>query len=150
MGPGSSEATLISIPVMPRAAYLRVYLPAERVIITGDFWEGSRTGALRFGVHDLWADHLEPLKALDFEHVIPGHGEPYAGKETIAYFQAFLRDLWQQTKALYEQQVPVAEAARRVDLTKHQAHYESIRGPGFEERTIARIYEVLDERAISP
>jgi hypothetical protein len=30
MGPGSSEATLISIPVMPRAAYLRVYLPAER------------------------------------------------------------------------------------------------------------------------
>jgi glyoxylase-like metal-dependent hydrolase (beta-lactamase superfamily II) len=123
-----------------------VYLPAERVLITGDYWEGDRTGALRFGFHDDWADNLEQLKAMDFEHVIPGHGEPFDGKETIAYFQAFLRDLWQQTKALYEQQVPVAVTAERVDLTTHAAHYANIRGPGFDVRTIARIYQVLDER----
>ena len=133
-GPGHSVGDLL------------VYLPAERVIMTGDFWEGSRTGALRFGFHDLWADNLEPLKDMDFEHVIGGHGGPFTGKETIGYFQAFLRDLWEQTKALHDQNVPVADAAMRVDLTKHQEHYANIRTPGFEERTIARIYQVLNER----
>ena len=133
-GPGHSVGDLL------------VYLPAERVIMTGDFWEGDRTGALRFGFHDLWADNLEPLKDMDFEHVIAGHGGPFTGKETIGYFQAFLRDLWEQTKALHDQNVPVADAAQHVDLTKHQAHYANIRTPGFEEATIARIYQVLEER----
>ena len=133
-GPGHSVGDLL------------VYLPAERVIMTGDFWEGDRTGALRFGFHDLWADNLEPLKDLDFEHVISGHGPPFTGKETIGYFQAFLRDLWEQTKALHDQGVPVADAATRVDLTKHQAHYANFRTVGTDERTIARIYQVLDER----
>lgn len=143
---GDREIQIIHPGLGHSAGDLLVYLPAERVIITGDFWEGSRTGALRFGFHDLWADHLEPLKDMDFEHVIPGHGEPYTGKETIGYFQAFLRDLWQQTKTLHDQKVPVAEAAKQVDLTKHQPHYANMRSPGFEERTIARIYQLLDDR----
>ena len=104
---------------------LLVYLPKERVIITGDFWEGDRTGALNFGFHDEWADNLEKLKSLGFEHVIAGHGDPFTGKETIDYFQSFLRDLWQQAKALHEQKVPVADAARRIDLTAHKAHFDN-------------------------
>ena len=143
---GDREIQIIHPGLGHSVGDLLVYLPAERVIVTGDFWEGSRTGALRFGFHDLWADHLEPLKDMDFEHVIPGHGGPYAGKETIGYFQAFLRDLWEQTKALRDQGVPVAEAAARVDLTKHQAHFATFRTPGTDERTIQRIYNVLDER----
>jgi len=123
-----------------------VYLPREKVIATGDFFEGPGTGALGFGFHDEWANNLEKLKALDFETVVPGHGEPFKGKERIEYFQAFLRDLWNQTKALHDQKVPVADAARRVDLTAHKAHYQNINGPGFQEATIARIYQVLDQR----
>jgi cyclase len=123
-----------------------VYLPKEKVVATGDFFEGPGTGALAFGFHDEWANSLEKLKALDFETVVPGHGEPFKGKERIEYFQAFLRDLWSQTRALHDQKVPVAEAARRVDLTAHKAHYQNINGPGFQEATIARIYQVLDQR----
>ena len=143
---GSREIQIIHPGLGHSAGDLLVYLPAERVIVTGDFWEGDRTGALRFGFRDLWADNLEQLKEMDFEHVIAGHGDPFTGKETIAYFQAFLRDLWQQANTLHDQKVPVEEAAKRVDLTEHGAHYRNIRGPGFEERTIARIYQVLDER----
>jgi cyclase len=143
---GAREIQIIHPGLGHSVGDLLVYLPAERVIVTGDFWEGSRTGALRFGFHDLWADNLEPLKALDFEHVIAGHGPPFTGKETIGHFQAFLRDLWEQTKALHDQNVPVGEAAARVDLTKHQAHFANFRTPGTDERTIQRIYNVLDER----
>jgi glyoxylase-like metal-dependent hydrolase (beta-lactamase superfamily II) len=143
---GDREIQIIHPGLGHSVGDLLVYLPAERVIVTGDFWEGSRTGALRFGFHDLWADNLEPLKDLDFEHVIAGHGPPFTGKETIGYFQEFLRDLWEQTKALHDQKVPVGEAAARVDLTKHQAHFANFRTPGTDERTIQRIYNVLDER----
>lgn len=143
---GDREIQIIHPGLGHSVGDLLVYLPAERVIVTGDFWEGSRTGALRFGFHDLWADHLEPLKEMDFEHVIGGHGPPFRGKETIGYFQDFLRDLWEQTKALHEQNVPVDEAAARVDLTEHQAHYANFSAPGTDVRTIQRIYDVLNER----
>ena len=125
---------------------IMVYLPKEKVIATGDFFEGPATGALNFGFHDEWANNLEKLKAIDFETVAPGHGEPFKGKDQIAYFQAFLRDLWNQTKMLHDQKVSVADAARRVNLTAHQAHYRNINGPGFQEATIARIYQLLDQR----
>jgi hypothetical protein len=43
--------------------------------------------------------------------------------------------------------VPAIDAAKRIDLTAHKAHYQNINGPGFQEATIARIYDVLDQRA---
>jgi len=123
-----------------------VYLPKEKIVATGDFFEGPVTGALNFGFHDEWAVNLEKLKALDFETVVPGHGEPFKGKDQISYFQAFLRDLWNQTKTLHDQKVPVADAAKRIDLSAHREHYRNINGPGFQEATVARIYQVLDQR----
>ena len=124
-----------------------VYLPREKVIFTGDFFEGPATGALNFGFHDEWANNLERLKGLDYETTVPGHGEPFTGKERIDYFQAFLRDLWSQTKALHDQKVPVADAAKRVDMSAHKPHYQNLgTTAGFQEATIARIYQVLDQR----
>ena len=123
-----------------------VYLPKEKVIMTGDFFEGPVTGALNFGFHDEWANNLEKLKTFDYETTIAGHGEPFKGKERIDYFQAFLRDLWSQTKALHDRKVPVSDAAKRIDMTAHKSHYQNINGPGFQEATIARIYQVLDQR----
>lgn len=125
---------------------LMVYLPKEKIVATGDFFEGPATGALNFGFHDEWANNLEKLKALDFETVVPGHGEPFTGKQQIAYFQAFLRDLWNQAQALHDQKVPVADAARRIDLTNHRDHYRNYTNPGVQEATVARIYQVLDQR----
>jgi cyclase len=124
-----------------------VYLPKEKIVATGDFFEGPVTGALNFGFHDEWAINLEKLKALDFETVVPGHGEPFRGKEQIAYFQAFLRDLWNQTKTFHDEKVPVADAAKRIDLTAHREHYRNVNGPGIQEATVARIYQVLDQRS---
>ncbi len=125
---------------------LMVYLPKEKIVATGDFFEGPGTGALAFGFHDEWANNLEKLKALDVETVVPGHGEPFKGKEQIGYFQAFLRDLWNQARTLHDQKVPVEEAAKRIDLTAHRDHYRNITGVGFQQATVARIYQVLDQR----
>lgn len=123
---------------------LLVYLPAEQVLITGDFFEGPVTGALNFGFHDEWVANLETLKAIDYRTVIPGHGQPFSGKERIDYFQSFLRDLWQQARMLYDGKVSVADAARRIDLTAHKAHFAAYAEPGIAEPTVARLYAQFD------
>ena len=63
-----------------------IYLPAERIVFTGDFFEG-RPGAgvlsyLGDAFIDEWPASLERLKALDFDVIVPGHGRWERGLET--------------------------------------------------------------------
>ena len=76
--------------------------------------------------------------------------EPFKGKERIDWFQEYLRDLWKQATALHELRVPSADAAKRVDMTAHQAHYPAISSPGINPAAMARIYEVIEGRADPP
>ncbi len=53
-----------------------VWLPAERIIISGDLcWNGIHP-RMHDGFPAAWADYTEALLALDPLHVIPGHGVP--------------------------------------------------------------------------
>jgi len=99
------------------------------------------------GFVDEWPDTLEKLKALDFDDVIPGHGDPFKGKERIDWFEAYLRDLWQQASKLHDEHVPAPDAAKRIDMSAHKAHYASIQAPGVNPAYVARIYAVIEKRA---
>lgn len=123
-----------------------VYLPRERVLCTGDLLVNGIANLIDGFVNE-WPDTLEKLKPIDFTDVIPGHGEPFKGKERIDWFQAYLRDLWKQSTALHDRGVPAADAAKQVDLTAHKVHYPAIAGPGVNPAYMARIYEVLEKRA---
>jgi cyclase len=123
-----------------------VYLPKERVLCSGDLLVNGIANLIDGYVNE-WPDALEKLRALDFDDVIPGHGEPFKGKERIDWFQAYLRDLWQQATALHEQKVAVDAAARRIDMTKHKAHYPAISGPGVNIPAVSRLYDVIERRA---
>ena len=94
-----------------------------------------------------WPDALEKLKPLDFVDVIPGHGDPFKGKERIDWFQAYLRDLWKQGTALHDQKVSAADAAKRIDMTAHKAHYPAITAPGVNLAWVSRMFEVMEGRA---
>ena len=126
-----------------------VYLPKERVLCTGDLLVNQIANLIDGYVNE-WPDTLEKLKPIDFVDVIPGHGEPFKGKERIDWFQAYLRDIWKQSAALHDQKVPAADAAKRVDMTAHKAHYPSITGPGINPLIMARMYEVMEGRADPP
>lgn len=123
-----------------------VYLPKERVLCTGDLLVNQIANLIDGYVNE-WPDTLEKLRPIDFVDVIPGHGEPFKGKERIDWFQAYLRDVWKQSAALHDQKVPAAEAAKRVDMTAHKAHYPGINGPGINPLIMARMYEVMEGRA---
>lgn len=123
-----------------------VYLPKERVLCSGDLLVNGIANLIDGFVNE-WPDTLEKLKPLDFTDVIPGHGDPFKGKERIDWFQAYLRDLWRQSTALHDRGMSAADAAKQVDLTAHKAHYPTITGPGVNPAYMARIYEVIENRA---
>ncbi|MEZ4416038.1 MAG: MBL fold metallo-hydrolase [Gemmatimonadota bacterium] len=121
-----------------------VYLPAERVLVSGDLL----TGGLPFmgdGYTDEWDDTLEHLKALDFEWVLPGHGTPFQGKESIDWLQAYLRDLQSRAAALHARGLSFEEAAGQIDMRDHAEHYASITSAGVAPIAVQRIFELLDQ-----
>jgi cyclase len=146
---GEREIRLLFLGRGHTGGDLVVYLPKERVLCTGDLLVNQIANLIDGYVNE-WPDTLEKLRPIDFVDVIPGHGEPFKGKERIDWFQEYLRDLWKQSAALHDQKVPAADAAKRVDMTAHKVHYRSITAPGINPASMARIYEVMEGRADPP
>lgn len=120
-----------------------VYLPQEKILATGDLI----TAGLSYmgdGYLSEWADTLEQVKKLDFEWVLPGHGEAFQGKEKFDDFQAYLRDFWTKVQKMHADGVSAADAARTIDMTNHAAHYPSITGPGVNPHAVARAYGLIE------
>jgi glyoxylase-like metal-dependent hydrolase (beta-lactamase superfamily II) len=126
------------------AGDLVVYLPNEKVVITGDFLTSGLSN-MSDSFPTEWADSLDALKKLDFDTVMPGHGEAFTDKAKIDYFQAYLRDVWTEVSRLKQQGVSAEEAAKRADLTKHKGNLP-IQGPGVPLIAAQRIYELLDSK----
>ena len=119
-----------------------VFLPNEKVVMTGDFLTSGLSN-MSDSYPEEWAASLDALKKLDFDTVLPGHGEAFTDKTKIDYFQAYLRDVWSEVSRLKKQGVSAEEAAKRADLTKHKDHLP-IQGPGVPPIAATRIYELLD------
>ena len=118
-----------------------VFLPRERMIATGDMI----TSALSYtgdAFVEEWPATLEQVMTLDFETVLPGHGNVFKGKDHIRNLQAYWRDFYQQATALRKQGVPPEEAAKRIDLTKHAAAIPAAKTPGVDPRGVDRIYDL--------
>lgn len=144
---GEREIRLLYLGHGHTAGDLVVYLPKERVLCSGDLLVNGVANLID-GFVDEWPDALEKLKALDFVDVVPGHGEPFQGKERIEWFQAFLRDLWKQASTLHDQRLSVEDAAARIDMRAHRVHYATIPDrPGIAPSTVSRLYEVMERRA---
>ena len=123
-----------------------VYLPAERIVFTGDFFEGRPGAGVIAYMGDAyveeWPASLDRLKALEFDIVVPGHGLPFGEREQIDHLQAYLRDLNSQVTALHAQNVSAEDAVGQVDLSAHAEHYG--RGASnVDPRAVLRMYELL-------
>jgi glyoxylase-like metal-dependent hydrolase (beta-lactamase superfamily II) len=123
-----------------------VYLPKEKVVMTGDFLTAALSNMSDAFVNE-WPATLDELKKLDFDTVLPGHGEAFTDKAKIDYFQAYLRDVWTQVSQFKRRGVSAEDAAKQADLTKHKEHFPSIQGPGVPIIAVTRIYELLDRGA---
>ena len=121
-----------------------VHLPDDRAIITGDLLVPGLP-YMGDGYLDEWDDTLEHLKGLDFDWVLPGHGNPFQDRERITYLQDYMRDLQARAAELHAQGMSYEEAAARIDMTGHAENYPQISGPGVPAVTVQRIFELLEE-----
>jgi cyclase len=122
-----------------------VYLPRERVVITGDFLTAGMSN-MSDSYPNEWADSLEALKKLDFTTVLPGHGEAYTDKTKIDNYQAYLRDAWAQASKLKQQGVSADEAVKRIDMSSHKDRFPPNTNLGVNLLGVQRMYELLDGR----
>jgi cyclase len=121
-----------------------VHLPKERILVTGDLI----TSCLPFmgdGYLAEWADTLERVKELDFEWVLPGHGDAFRDRARVTHLQAYIRDLWAKASEAWKQGIPAEEAAPQIDMTRHARGLTCIDGPGVSDYAVRRVYEQLSE-----
>jgi len=74
-----------------------VYLPKEKVVVTGDAVIGW-TPFMGDGYPEEWATTLDRLSQLDFTHIIMGHGEP-AGRDWLRMFRGYVHDMVEAVRA---------------------------------------------------
>jgi cyclase len=122
-----------------------VYLPKEKIVITGDMLTTALSN-MSDGFVNEWPNTLEELKKIDFVTVLPGHGDAFTDRAKIDYFQAYLRDVWTEVTRLKQQGVSAEDAAKRADLTKHKDHFPTITAPGVPLIAVNRIYDLLDKK----
>jgi glyoxylase-like metal-dependent hydrolase (beta-lactamase superfamily II) len=68
-----------------------VYLPKEKVVVTGDALIGW-TPYMGDGYPEEWVGTLDRLARLDFTHIIMGHGD-VVGREWLGTFRAYVHDM---------------------------------------------------------
>jgi glyoxylase-like metal-dependent hydrolase (beta-lactamase superfamily II) len=119
-----------------------VYLPKERVIVTGDLLTSWGPG-LGDGYPNEWIQTLDELAKLDFEHVIGGHGA-VSNRQIIAALRNYLTDLIAAVKVEVKKGSSL-EATRKTVLERLVPKYESRFAPGeFANRApgnVAKVYE---------
>lgn len=118
-----------------------VYLPAEKILFTGDLLLES-IPFMGDGFPTDWIETLEKLKALEFDTVVPGHGRPFSDRARIGRLQSILADLWKKVGDSCEQSLSAEQASEQIDLTGHTTAYPQITGPGTPIATVERIYEL--------
>ena len=122
-----------------------VYLPAERLVFTGDMMLGGPPWPGDGWVNE-WPATLERLKQLDFDLILPGHGPYFRDRELIDHVQAFHRELWEVVSALHAKGVSAEDAVERIDLSHHAENLPPAR-VRVDLRGVQRMYMVLDGTA---
>jgi len=93
--------------VTPGDAFL--YLPKEKVVITGDLLVNPISFALSCYPTG-WLRTLEQIDALDAQVIVPGHGKPLHDRQLLHATMELFRALLREGRAAKDRGVPVDEA----------------------------------------
>lgn len=104
LGPGDTKGDLV------------VFLPQDRIVATGDMI--VHPFPYGFSRHALdWANTLEALAELDFDTLIPGHGDVLTGKSYLQDVRSLLLHLQRVLRQAIDEGLSYEDAAQRVDLS---------------------------------
>lgn len=125
-----------------------VYLPKEKVLITGDALHGWTPYMGDSYPYD-WIQTLDAAEKLDFQHVISGHGDVLEGKEKFDLWKQYFHDLLEETALAYAEGATQDEAEKRVSklvITKYASKFD----PAFPQHVIANVAKAYQVVAFAP
>ena len=88
-----------------------VYLPQQRLLFAGDVVVTNRPPFLSQGNTKEWLDALTYLRKLEYDILVPGHGE-LTGKEATENMSDYLRKVRRKLRSAYRAGLPKADTAR--------------------------------------
>ena len=129
-----------------------VLLPDDGVVFTGDLLVPGPS-YMGDGYAGEWVDTLEALKELEFDWLLPGHGEATQDRGIIDTFQAVLGSLWSQASAAHDEGKSAEEAADAIDFAELLSPYPANAFMALPPETqravhlrhVSRAYEVIEE-----
>ena len=121
-----------------------VYLPKEKVLVTGDALHGWTPFMGDSYPYD-WIQTLDTAEKLDFDQVLGGHGDVMQGKQKFELWKQYFRDLLDETAQSYSAGASLEDAQKQVSkllIAKYADKFD----PGFPKSVIANVtkaYQVI-------
>jgi cyclase len=106
-----------------------VYLPKERIVITGDLLTNG-IPVMRTAYPVEWIATLDAIDKLDWTAAVPGHGNVQQGKSQLESLLAYMRDLVAGVKASVAKGQTMEQAETSVDLSKYKSAFPNFDGGG--------------------
>jgi glyoxylase-like metal-dependent hydrolase (beta-lactamase superfamily II) len=125
-----------------------VYVPQDKVIITGDLIHGWMPWMGDAHPYD-WIQTLEAAQRLDFDAVLSGHGAVARGKDVFTLWRGYLRDLMDETARAYGEGATLAEVRTRVAAALRPKYAPAFGAARFDDSVagnINRAYRVVSAK----
>ena len=121
-----------------------VFLPNEKVIVTGDALHGWTPFMGDSYPYD-WIKTLDAAEKLDFNSVLGGHGDVMHGKLRFELWKSYFRDLMDRTAAAYAEGAVPDEARKTVSdfLMKKYADKFDPNFPKSVPANVTKAYQVI-------
>lgn len=136
---GGLEAHLLDLGPAHTASDSAVFVPARRVVYTGDLLFIGGHPIMWAGPIENWIQATERLAALDADVFVPGHG-PITDRAGVRGLGDYLRYVRDEATRFHAQGLTPLDAARRLRLDAYAGWGDAERLPV----TIASIYRALD------
>lgn len=92
-----------------------VYIPAERVVFTGDILFIAGHPIMWAGPTGNWLRALDRILAMDVLTIVPGHG-PITDKQGVAQLKSYFEYVYDETRKRYEAGMPASQAAKDIPM----------------------------------
>jgi cyclase len=115
---GNKTVRLIEVGPAHTAGDILAYVPADRVVFTGDILFINGHPIIWAGPVENWIKACQLMLDLDVETVVPGHG-PITNKQGVAAVKGYLEYITTEAQKRYKAGMPFAEAATDISLADY-------------------------------
>jgi cyclase len=117
---GAKTVRLIQVGPAHTRGDVLAYVPADRVIFTGDILFVNGHPIIWAGPVGNWIKACKLMIDLDVETVVPGHG-PITDKAGVAAVKGYLEYIGREARRRFDAGMPVLEAAQDISLSDYSS-----------------------------